>query len=42
MRRDGSKKHRLLAQEFADGFPDWQPSLAGWGGWVAVGGGGSR
>src|SRR4051794_28467813 len=23
MRRDGSNKHRLLAQEFADGFPDW-------------------
>jgi TolB protein len=26
MDHDGSHKHRLLAKEFAEGFPDWQPA----------------
>jgi Tol biopolymer transport system component len=25
MDADGSHKHRVLAMEFAEGFPDWQP-----------------
>jgi TolB protein len=29
MNRDGSHRHRLFGTEFAEGFPDWQPSPSG-------------